>query len=374
MPSHANGLFVYPIGIVTSSIAPAEEAIRSLSNGTNPYNAWAQGPHYKAIQKPSTGTGSTTSSTSVNLSTVAAPVSITVASGLGSSIYSVNNPIVVISRSTLEYFVGSVSSYNNTNGAMVITTNPQGGTLQVFGTGTHTDWDVLPQDYLHMTVHDNILNGQAIFRAYFNIILGLRKQNTIIQDVDAATFNVTHQKIEHAPCDDTQEYYQTSSLNFGTQLVRNFIAGSNSPTLKEFYKSDGGGSVEYFLCAKTGSEASISDLILKASYFGLVLGAVPFHLKRVNGGAFDTYFKLGSSGEFHLQAGSSGSNNAKYIFRLGNTSAIEVFEKGSGGSPNQAVYKITGGLENYASNAAAIAGGLTTGCLYQNSGTVMVVT
>ena len=376
MPSHGNGLFVYPIGVVTSSANSAEEAIRSLSSGSNPYNSWAQGPHYKAIQKPLTGPGSTTSTTSVNLSTVTAPVSITVASGLGTSIYSSSNPIVVISRGNPnEYFVGSVSSYNNTNGAMVITTNPQGGTLQVFGTGTHTDWDVLPQDYLHMTVHDNILNGQAIFRSYLNIIYSLAKPNIIIQDIDAATFNVNRQKIDHAPSDDTQEYYQTSSLNSGTQLTRNFIAGAATPTLKEFYKSSGTATeVEYYLCAKSGSEATITDLILKAGYWGLLLGAVQFFLKKVGGsGAFDTYFKLGASGEFQLQAGSSGSNNAKYIFRLGNTSAIEVFEKGTGGSPNQAVYKITGGLENYASNAAAIAGGLTTGCLYQNSGTVMVV-
>jgi len=376
MPSHANGLHVYPIGIVASSANSAEEAIRSLSSGTNPYNAWAQGPHYKAIQKPLSSTGQTTSSTSINLSTVAAPVSITVGTGLGSP-YSVNNPIVVISRSNPnEYFVAGFTSYNSGTGAMVLTVNPQGGTLQVFGTGTHTDWDVLPQDYLHMTVHDNITNGQAIFRSYMSIIYSLSKQNIVIQDVDKSTFNVTRQKIDHAPSDDTQEYFQTSSLNSGTVLTRNFIAGGAIPTLKEFYKSSGTGSeVEYYLCAKTGAEATISDLVLKGGYWGLLLGAVQFFLKKIGGsGAFDTYFKLGASGEFQLQAGSSGWNNAKYIFRLGNTSAIEVFEKGTGGSPNQAVYKITGGLENYASNAAAIAGGLTTGCLYQNSGTVMVVT
>lgn len=76
----------------------------------------------------------TTSTNSIDFSTVVAPVSITVGTGLA---YTVGQSVVVASRSTPANTInGTVTSYDSTTGAMVIES------ITVTGTGTKSDLDV----------------------------------------------------------------------------------------------------------------------------------------------------------------------------------------------------------------------------------------
>lgn len=317
MPSQAAGMFLFPVGISDQS----EYAIRTLGEGTNPYNAWAQGPHIRAIQKPLANTGSTTSSTSVNLSTVTAPVSITVATGLGSP-YSSTNPIVVYSRSTGEYFIGSVSAYISATGAMTIAVNTQTGVLTVVGTGTHTDWDVLPQDYLHHTVHDNILNGQAIYLAYRNIINGFVKNPVKIQDRNLSYELITAK--ESFPVVDDYETFHLRRTTNGNIKINSYISsiGGRLPNTREYYEMGPSSSApDRVFTSSSAHEATKSDEVLRETALGLIMNTPIFWFYNAFAGFHTKIIKEGVNG-LGYYIGSNGDGNHK--FYNGTTQIFEI--------------------------------------------------
>lgn len=87
-----------------------------------------------AGQDGQSDTYATTSSTSINLATASAPLSLTIGTGLS---YTVGQSVIVASRADNNNSVtGDVVSYNTGTGALVL------DNLTINGTGTHTDWDV----------------------------------------------------------------------------------------------------------------------------------------------------------------------------------------------------------------------------------------
>ena len=234
------------------------------------------------------------------------------ATGLGNP-YSSTNPIVVYSRSTGEYFIGSVSAYTSATGAMTIDVNTQTFVLTVMGTGTHTDWDVLPQDYLHHTVHDNILNGQAIYRAYRNIINGFVKHPVVIQDKDLS-YNLITAK-ECFPIVDNYEDFYFRRTTSGNVKINSYISsiGGKAPNTREYYEGSGTytGVAERIFTSSTSHEATKSDEVLRETAFGLLMSQPIFWFYNSFSGFHSKIAKEGTNGMSYY-VGANGDGTHKF--------------------------------------------------------------
>jgi len=96
--------------------------------------SWALKFNIKGSNGTNGDTYASTSTTSINLGTATAPLSLTIGTGKA---YTVGQDVVVVSRAdNANKVTGSVVSYNSGTGALVL------NGLTITGTGTHTDWDV----------------------------------------------------------------------------------------------------------------------------------------------------------------------------------------------------------------------------------------
>lgn len=309
MPSHGNGFEKWPLSL--ESTDPAEYAIRTLSEGEDPYTAHALGPHQKAIRVPTAGEGGNTSTTSLNLGTlvVGANFTITVSGTFG---YSVNNAIWLVSRA------GGTGA-NRIKAAFVSGT----GTLTLnliakYGSGTLADWDVLPQDYLHNTVQDNISFGNAIDLAYANI--GLRKGPEVVETVDANG-------------DQTSTYeYNAGTVNFNfperstNTGITNWIFGPGN--LKMTSKFAGTSSnMDLIFYNKSAGVAGTADEVFRITFPG-TLHTKPMYWRYTGAAALDTRIEMENSGNFGMNfiAGTTGSSGANLNFKFGANNFITMTE------------------------------------------------
>ena len=325
MPSIATGMEQYPVDGTTSP--SAEYAIRSLSDGNNLYNAWAQGNNQKSIRVPTAGEGLfITSSTSVNVGTLGSSVTIT----LPTSLPTFPSPVWVVSRANNNNrFRGDIVSYTFGTGALVL------NNVVAYGTGTFTDWDVLPQDSFHLTSGDNVSNGHAIYNAYSNI--SLRKLPITIQTTDPGTNNILRVKTTNPPSDLTEVIYQTRQLNSGTPLSLGF-GGGGSPTSKILAVASGGNSeVDIVFAAKTGNEATIADEAFRVAHYGTKM-LKPLYWRYTGAPSLDSRIGLTTSplSAFGLDIIGGTTGNSDAITRIvhGGTEAFRAYEGGGNGFEN----------------------------------------
>ncbi len=236
------------------------DPIRSLSNGDNPYNAWTGKTSLrKKIQIPLLG--ATTSSTSVNLDSVASGVVITIPTGLTDNYIS---QVAIVSRANPNNWFFGQGSYNSGTGALTITTDlTYSAGFQVSGSGTHTDWDVLPQDALHRTLLEHLYEGESLCNTYTSALLG-KKSKTQPLIISEANDLGSLTKLDIVwPCSDyTNQLWSTESTNSGNALKNDFHTGnSKTPGFVEVYLSAGGASqiIKQIWASATGN-ATIADI------------------------------------------------------------------------------------------------------------------
>jgi hypothetical protein len=341
MPSSALGIEATGIG---NSQYPADYAIRSLGDGMTQSTAWAQGLPEKQIRIPTNGEGQNTSSTSLNLATLTGNFSIVVS---GTFAYSVNNPIWLVSRA-------------NENNRIKATFVSGTGTLNLtmvekFGTGTLTDWDVLPQDYLHKTVKDNVADGIAISKAYQN--LSSRKQERIFNHTGTYGYGLILNDKDFPPSDRYIEKFNTVTANSGTLLEQWFITTGSLAGTKVLVMATGGASeADVIFQNKTAGEATSSDevgrfnyrgfVVKKPLYFGAPTGnsVVDARIEKISGPGIQIHsgwdgnltavinMSIGNSGNVFqlLENGGSGAQEAKFSINLNVTGNISMLSIGNG--------------------------------------------
>lgn len=318
MPSVANGLMFWPVG----ESDEAEYGIRSLNDGTNPYNGWGQGNHVKGIQIPVSPVANT-STTSVNMTTATYPVTITIPTIYGA----LSGNVVVISRSNPNnYFVGDVTSYDSGTGVTVIGAEVYpSGHNNFNGSGASTDWDFLPQDYLHKSTWDNINDGNALFEAYEN--LGFTKKVNTVQDTDSDN-NLKGTRTQYPIGDDLQLFFNHITTN-GNIRTENFITsvGGKIAANKIFVDSDG--DWIYAASADGASEATIADKGITFSDFGTLISKALFAYYSA-AAVLQTKFEIDSDGSlgWRYQSASGGDANGSHRFDFGNKSALYLKENG----------------------------------------------
>jgi hypothetical protein len=329
MPSIATGMEVYP---VSEQSDPVEYAIRSLNDGTNLYNAWAQGSNEKDIRVPTAGEGLfITSTTSVNPATLTAgsPFTITVQTGLAAF----PDPVWIVSRSDNAFRVRCTqNSYTSGTGALSLT--PTSG--YIFGSGAKTDWDVLPQDFFHLNVNDNVANGKAIYQAYAN--LGFTKKQRTAQRANPGSSAIFSVLTEHTPSDLTQDIYITRSLNSGTARSDEYGTGGSTRTNKVFAKATGANSeIDIIHAASTATRVTDADESFRETHYGLKLTKPIFHRYVAGVTAFQARIqpttRPGSYGWDYIGS-TTGFSDATHRFYHGNNLAFEMYEGGSYGHEN----------------------------------------
>lgn len=318
MPSTANSLMFNPVGISDQ----AEYAIRTLENNGDKNTAWAQGARAKNIQTPNV-VPATTSSTSINLATATFPLSITVPTGLGA----LGGTVIVISRSDSNNFVqGEITSYNSGSGAMVINaaTFPMGYD-NFNGTGTHTDWDVLPQDYQHETVRDQLTFGEGMYAAYKRLGI-LKRPIASSTQTFSPDFKLTKNVIQYPTSDNTQINFNHVTSD-GYIKIENFISsvGGRLAANKIFVNGDG----DWIYAASSDgiSEATIADKVITFSDTGVLISKALFAFYSA-ASVLQTKLEIDPDGSlgWRYQAGSGVDENASHRFDFGSKSALYMKE------------------------------------------------
>lgn len=314
MPSHVTGQSLWPMG---STLNPAEWAIRTLNDG-NQYNAHILTTPNRAFQTPTNG-NNTVSTTSINVATATFPLSITV--GAGKS-YSAINPILIISRATpTAFIIGQVTAYNSGTGAMTVDALTassfylNGGGF--FGTGTLTDWDVLPQDYTHRCVTDNVILGKAVCAALFNRINDLQRPTENGTYVDSN--NKLALRIDQIPLSDSYKQFFGRFTSIATPFYsRNWITsiGGNGATLSEFVQNDqysNGASI--IIAGKDNSAGTVttSDAIVQFAGWGSYFSKNLYFSRAGNtADNLNTYMKLVNTAGLDFHLGATGTRQYKF--------------------------------------------------------------
>lgn len=256
MPTTALCIATYPI---IPASHPADYAIRSLNySGKN--TAWAQGRSFKGIIIPNSPLF--TSTTSVNLATATFPVTIFKAVG-GTSLVG-GGPIIVVSRANNNNFIECIISAHNTGtGELTLAANTLNlmGYKSFNGTGTHTDWDIITQDYIHESVSDHISLGNALYDAYKSLGSDKSAQPISTSFFDSDNSLVLKNRIQYIPSDDTQIDYKKLTSN---GLFKTEIFGGPS---KIFVTGDG--KWRYAASVDGTTTATLDDETFQMGSFGV---------------------------------------------------------------------------------------------------------
>ena len=298
----------------------AEGTIRSLDATDQPYYGWVQAPWQKTIQDiPG---GKSTSSTSVNLSTVTNGFSITIGTGL--AVYypvNINNPVAIVSRANRKNnLFGTISAYNNGTGLLTF------GTIEyINGTATASDWDIMPQDRYHWPVPDHEYIGYSLANKFLSLP-DLKKKEAPFVVFQQSQDGVIKRSLEsHYPVDDTQLLWNSRSNNAG-KLDFGFATASATPaTILRFIANGSAGKTDIVIL-KNGTELS------RWNNNG-ILQSAPIYWKNINNLNQDTRIEMLADGYFGLKyvAGSTGNLNSNHNFFLGLNNAFQITENQGNG-------------------------------------------
>jgi hypothetical protein len=256
MPSTALGIAQYPL--VPASY-PSDYAIRSL-NYSWKNTGWAQGRPFKGIIIPNSQIFPST--TSVNLATATFPITIFKAAG-GSSLVG-DGPYIVASRADDSNFIEcSISAHNTGTGQLTLianTAHPM-GSKGINGTGTHTDWDILVQDYIHEAVSDHVSLGNACYEAYKMLGSGSKAQPISTSRFDYDNNYTRQNRVEYPPSDDTQIDYRHIAAD---GLFKTEVFGGPS---KVFVTGDG--RWRFAASVDGTTAATLSDETFQMGSFGV---------------------------------------------------------------------------------------------------------
>lgn len=355
MPSTAVGITEGPLTVEGSD--QAEYAIRSLSDGSNKYNAWGQGNHVKAARYTSIPLPS---ATSINLASVADPFTVTIATGLSTPA----SPVWLFSRAdNSNKILANVTSYNSGTGALVL------NTPTVWGTGTHTDWDVNAQDVLHKSIGDNIADGQALFHAYDNLIKNYKKK--VYEAQENYTFGTGTSTFQVGSTGTDNFIFTQRVVN---TMLKTFKLGSRSHAVLQSTGGDDDTNLIFrFANGATPTSAdnnitwsSYGQLFHKPVYFSYVLGS-PTGSSRIENGTGTGHQGL------RFVAATSGFTDAIFEWQHGSTLVASLYE----GAGNGAELSMAAHLKlNTAGNGIQIKGGTnaTIGTATANGSTEVTVT
>lgn len=310
---------VLPSGEAVNS----EGAIRSLAAKDNQNTDWVQAPFRRAIQEPLAG--KSTSVTSVNLTTVVAPFSITIGTGLSTSYpVSTNNPVAIVSRANRSNnLVGTISAYNNATGLLTFSIIEW-----ISGAGAATDWDVQPQDRFHWTTIDDEQIGQAMATKFLSLPSSKKDQSPY------QTFEITDSKgvisqstITSYPSDSRKMIFTSATNNAGV-FDFGFSANGLNPTTVLRFGATGSSSNSFLKVLQTGSGTELSQW----NTFGL-LQSSPVYWRYTGAASLDTRIEMNSDGTFglNLVGGTTGSLLANIRMLLGATEVFKVFENAGNG-------------------------------------------
>lgn len=337
----------------------AEGTIRSLDATDQSYYGWVQTPWRKTIQDiPG---GKSTSSTSVNLSTVTNGFSITIGTGL--AVYypvNINNPVAIVSRANRKNnLFGTISAYNNSTGLLTFNQIEY-----INGTATASDWDVMPQDRYHWSVPDHETIGASMAKRFMSLPSTKKKENSFVTYQQSQDGVIKSSYESHYPVDDTQIIWNSRSNNSG-KLDLSFATTSATPTTTLRFIANGQLSKTDFVIIQSGTELS------RWNGNG-ILQSAPIYWKNINNSNQDTRIEMLADGFFGLKyvAGSTGNLNSNHNFFLGLNNAFQISENtgngyryNMGGSLGGAIYltNTTNKLSRVIESRGALAGSLSAG-------------
>lgn len=298
----------------------AEGTIRSLDATDQPYYGWVQTPWQKTIQDiPG---GKSTSSTSVNLSTVANGFSITIGTGL-SAFYpvNINNPVALVSRSNRKNnLFGTISAYNNATGLLTFSQIEY-----INGTATANDWDVMPQDRYHWPVPDHEIIGYSLAKRFLSLPATKKKDASFVAFQQSQDGVISAAREVHYPIDDTQILWTSRSNNAG-KLDFSYATASATPTTTLRFIANGSLSKTDMVVIQSGTELS------RWNGNGLLMSS-PIYWRNIPNSNLDTRIEMTNDGYFGLKyvAGTTGAVNANHNFYLGATNALQLSENTGNG-------------------------------------------
>lgn len=318
MLSTANKKETFPVSV---SLDESEFAIRSLNEGRN-RNAWGQGSPVKQIRQTTAGQGGTTSTTSINLSSVSSPFSLVVPNSFG---YNPDNKIWIVSRANNHDRIRA----RYVSGTGTLSLLP----LEVWGSGTHTDWDVLPDDYLHLTSTDHVASGEGAAESFLNIGSKNYKPRTAqwVDDydgtLDSASYSYAHSKM-------TRFTFGTIPGNkIGPMVSWNFSAQGTPPTAK-IEANSSGAAIDMVYYASAGTALVSSDEVYRINYSGAVIKKpLYFGMPAFSNPINDSRIEKLSGPIMFYHAGWTGGQVSQHQFSLGNSSVVfKILENGGSGA------------------------------------------
>lgn len=335
----------------------AEGTIRSLDATDQPYYGWVQTPYFKTIQD--IPAGKSTSSTSVNLSTVTAPFSITIGTGLSVNYpININNPVAIVSRANRKNnLFGTISAYNNSTGLLTFAIIEY-----INGTATASDWDVMPQDRYHWPVTDHETIGISLAKRFLELPNTKKKENSFVLFQQSQDGVIKKSLEAHYPSDDTELLWSSRSNNAG-KLDFSYATASATPTTTLRFIANGQFSKTDMVVIQSGTELS------RWNGNGLLMSS-PIYWRNIPNSNLDTRIEMTNDGYFGLKyvAGTTGEVNANHNFYLGANNAFQITENtgngyryNMGGSLGGAVYltNTTNKLSRVIESRGSLAGALT---------------
>lgn len=342
-----------------TTAAAAEKAARSLSSSENPYNDWSPLNYTRVLQQHE-GAYNTTSSTSVNLSSLTTTATITIPAGLtaGYPVTAVN--AVFVSRSNpAQYCIGNIQSYNNGSGVLVL------DNIKVYGTGTFSDWDVSPQDKLHLTTIEQEWSGESLYQVWSKLP-NLKKKDTPIKYFykPDSTGRILQMIGVYPQSDDVQLNWTSATVGTSgaSAFKMGFSAGAGSSpnayiVAKQTSNTDGtstqadieiwnsgtgdGGVTRNLRFASDGSYSYKNLLLAGSGAAGTAEPTSALFFGSSNGGGTGNDIWIGRSNDNYgivYKSGSSGAAIANHKFYLGNFLGAEINEFGGvAGSPSNVV-------------------------------------
>jgi hypothetical protein len=265
----------------------------------------------------------------VNLSTVTAPFSITIGTGL-TAYYpiNVNNPVAIISRSSPSKNIrGTISAYNNSNGLLTFSTIEK-----LNGTGSVTDWDVYPQDRYHWTTFENERTGKLAFNEY-DKLPNFKRFESFTRNFLTIVSNALTQIIAATPnCDDVRLSWSPKTLNAGTWSIDLSHAGGSLPLARIIAVAQGSAGRTNVEIWVGDSSVAASDVNMSFRYYGTFLGK-PFYNRYTGSAALDSRLEkpTTSANGWWLTCGTSGSSDAEFRLFLGANQYAALYENAGNG-------------------------------------------